>query len=131
VYSRLARDGNLEMPEKVKQAYLDQVDAGFEYAEKASQELLGYELPQILLIHCNELNSVTLRDSLVRMRKRGYTFVTLEEATMDPAYARADVFAGSGGSWLERSARVMGKRDHVRFPPRVPEWITSLPRPAR
>src|SRR2546423_1323071 len=74
-YSRLLRAGDPGTAEKVKQAYLDQVDPGFEYAEKASQELYGYELPQILLIHCNELNSVTLRDSIARMRKRGYRFV--------------------------------------------------------
>jgi peptidoglycan/xylan/chitin deacetylase (PgdA/CDA1 family) len=130
VYSRLLRSGDAATAERVKQAYLDQIDPGFEHAEKASQEVLGYELPQILLIHCNELNSVTLRESIAHMRKRGYTFVTLDEATKDPAYARADSFAGSGGSWLERSARVMGKK--ITAPsPRMPQWITDLPRPAR
>ena len=89
-----------------------------------------YELPQILLIHCNELNSVTLRDSIDRMRKRGYSFVTLEDATKDPAYLRPDTFAGDGGSWLERSARAMGKK--IAAPgPRMPKWITDLPRPGR
>jgi peptidoglycan/xylan/chitin deacetylase (PgdA/CDA1 family) len=130
VYTRLLRAGDTATAERVKQAYLDQIDPGFEHAEKASMEILGYELPQILLIHCNELNSVTLRESIARMRKRGYTFVTLEEATKDPAYARADSFAGSGGSWLERTARVMDKK--ITAPaPRMPQWITDLPRPTR
>ena len=130
VYSRLVRAGDAATAERVKQAYLDQIDPGFERSEKASQEILGYELPQILLIHCNELNSVTLRDSIARMRKRGYTFVSLEEATKDPAYSRADTFVGSGGSWLERTARAMGKK--ISAPsPRMPQWITDLPRPAR
>jgi peptidoglycan/xylan/chitin deacetylase (PgdA/CDA1 family) len=130
VYSRLVRAGDAATADRVKQAYLDQIDPGFERSEQASQEILGYELPQILLIHCNELNSVTLRDSIARMRKRGYTFVTLEEATKDPAYSRADTFVGSGGSWLERTARAMGKK--ISTPsPRMPQWITDLPRPAR
>jgi hypothetical protein len=129
VYTRLVRAGDTGTAEKVKQAYLDQVDAGFEYAEKASLELYGYELPQILLIHCNELNSVTLRDSIAHMRKRGYAFVTLEEAAKDPAYGRPDTFAGSGGSWLERSARTMGKRITSASQPQIPEWIRNLPRP--
>lgn len=129
VYSRLVRAGNLVVAEKVKQAYLDQVDVGFEYAEKVSQEIFGYELPQILLIHCNELNSVTLRDSIGRMRKRGYTFISLEEAMKDPAYARPDTFAGSGGSWLSRSATAMGKPLEPGRGPKVPEWITGLGRP--
>jgi peptidoglycan/xylan/chitin deacetylase (PgdA/CDA1 family) len=130
VYSRLLRAGDASTAERVKQAYLDQIDPGFDHAEKASEEILGYELPQILLIHCNELNSVTLRESIARMRKRGYTFITLEEATRDPAYSRADAFAGSGGSWLERTAKVMGKK--ITAPsPRMPQWITDLPRPQR
>jgi len=126
IYQRLLRAGDAANAEKVKQAYLDQIDPGFEYAEKASQELYGYELPQILLIHCNELNSVTLRDSIARMRKRGYSFVTLEEATKDPAYQRADSFAGNGGSWLERTAKIMGKKFTSPTPPKMPEWITAL-----
>jgi peptidoglycan/xylan/chitin deacetylase (PgdA/CDA1 family) len=130
VYTRLLRAGDTATAERVKRAYLDQIDPGFEHAENASQEILGYELPQILLIHCNELNSVTLRESIARMRKRGYTFVTLEEATKDPAYARADAFAGSGGSWLERTAQVMGEK--ITAPaPRMPQWIVDLPRPSR
>jgi peptidoglycan/xylan/chitin deacetylase (PgdA/CDA1 family) len=130
VYGRQLRAGDAGTAERVKQAYLDQVDDGFAYAEKASQEILGYELPQILLIHCNELNSVTLRESIARMRKRGYSFVTLEEATKNPAYARPDTFAGPGGSWLERTANAMGKKITAEQP-RMPQWIRELPRPAR
>ena len=131
VYTRLLRAGDAETAEKVKQAYLDQVDVGFEHAEKMSQEVFGHEIPQILLIHCNELNSVTLRDSIARMRKRGYSFVTLEDAAKDAAYQRPDTFAGSGGSWLQRSAKAMGKQIPPGSEPRMPQWITDLPRPAR
>lgn len=128
---RLRRAGQEDTAEKVKQAYLEQVDAGFEYAEKVSQELFGYELPQILLIHCNELNSVTLPDTITRLRKRGYSFVTLQEAMTDPAYQRPDTFAGTGGSWLDRTAIAMGKEIASASEPRMPKWITELPRPPR
>ena len=130
VYQRQLRAGKPEVAEKVKQAYLEQVPLGFERAEKASVEVYGYEIPQILLIHCNELNSVSLRDSIGKMRERGYSFVTLDEATKDRAYSRADTFAGSGGSWLDRTARTMGKK--IEAPnPRIPAWITELSGPAR
>jgi peptidoglycan-N-acetylglucosamine deacetylase len=128
-YVRELRRGNIEVAEKIKQAYLDQVDVGFNYAERSSQELFGREISQILLIHCNELNSITLRESIARMRKRGYTFISLEEAMQDPAYERPDTFAGSGGSWLTRSATVMGKRltpEAREARPVVPKWITDL-----
>lgn len=62
------------------------LDAAFDRAEKRSMDVLGYELPQTLLIHCNEMNGVTLRETIQRIRARGYRFVTLEEAMTDPAY---------------------------------------------
>jgi peptidoglycan/xylan/chitin deacetylase (PgdA/CDA1 family) len=129
-YVRELRRGNIDVAERIKHAYLDQVDVGFNYAERSSMELFGREISQILLIHCNELNSVSLRDSIARMRRRGYTFISLDEAMLDAAYQRPDVFAGPGGSWLSRSATVMGKRltDETRGArPVVPKWITDLP----
>jgi peptidoglycan/xylan/chitin deacetylase (PgdA/CDA1 family) len=129
-YTRELRRGNIEVADKIKQAYFDQVDVGFNYAERFSVELYGREIPQILLIHCNELNSVSLRDSIGRMRKRGYTFISLNEAMQDEAYQRPDTFAGPGGSWLSRTATVMGKQptpETVAARPVVPKWITELP----
>ena len=129
-YTRELRRGSIELAEKVKQAYLDQVDVGFAYAERSSVELFGREIAQILLIHCNELNSVSLRESIARMRKRGYTFISLDEAMQDSAYERPDTFAGPGGSWLSRSATAMGKKltpETVAARPVVPKWITDLP----
>jgi peptidoglycan/xylan/chitin deacetylase (PgdA/CDA1 family) len=132
VYSRFLRSGDAATAQKVYQAYMEQVDAGFEEAEKLSQELLGYELPQILLIHCNELNSISLRDSIARMRKRGYSFVTLDEAMKDPAYQRKDDYLGAEGiTWLRRWALASGKPQAPRLG--LPAWIRDLPRnpPAR
>jgi hypothetical protein len=127
----MARAGNNETAEKIKQAYLEQVDVGFEYSEKTSKELFGYELPQILLIHCNELNSITLRDTIARLRRRGYSFITLEEAMNDQAYKRPDSFAGSGGSWLSRTATSQGKPLTPGLGPQFPKWIADLTPPAK
>jgi peptidoglycan/xylan/chitin deacetylase (PgdA/CDA1 family) len=126
-YSRNLRAGNTEMAEKIRQAYLEQVDVGFEAAEKASRDIYGYELPQILLIHCSEMNSVSLRDSIARMRQRGYSFVTLEEAMSDAAYQRPDNFVSRGGSWLERSAIALGKPRPQSMEALVPKWVTERP----
>ena len=125
VYSRQLARGETATAEKIKQAYLAQVDAGFDYAEKASVEVFGYEPPQILLIHCNELNSVSLRESIARMRQRGYAFISLEEAMKDRAFERPDTFTGPGGSWLSRTATAMGKRIAAVRPP-FPDWIAQL-----
>jgi hypothetical protein len=126
LYTRMLRSGDTDTADKVKQAYLDQVDVGFTHAEKVSKELFGYEPPQILLIHCNELNSVSLRESIARMRNRGYSFITLDEAMADKAYQRPDSFAGPGGSWLSRTATVMGRPLPPGSGPQLPQWISDL-----
>jgi len=125
IYRNQFAAGHADVAEKIGQAYLAQVDVGFEYAEKASVEVFGYEIPQILLIHCNELNALTLRDTIARLRARGYAFITLDEAMKDPAYERPDTFTGPGGSWLSRSARARGKTIGVTNA-RVPQWISDL-----
>ena len=125
VYSRQLTSGAVDVAEKIKQAYLNQVEVGFEYSEKASVEIFGYEVPQILLIHCNELNAVTLRETIARLRQRGYSFITLDEAMKDPAYERPDTFAGPGGSWLSRTATTMGKKITVTRPA-VPAWVSEM-----
>ncbi len=117
--------GDEDVAERIKRAYLEQVDLGFAYAEQASVELFGHEIPQILLIHCNELNALTLGDTIARLRKRGYTFIPLGEAMADAAYARPDTFVGPGGSWLSRTATAMGRTLTGTKPP-IPEWMTRI-----
>lgn len=126
LYRRELRAANLEVAERIKQSYLEQVDVGFDRAERASAEVFGREIAQVLLIHCNELNSLTLRESIARMRKRGYQFVTLGEAMKDEAYTRPDTFAGSGGSWISRTARALGKELTLGGQPPLPPWIQEL-----
>ena len=123
VFRNQVAAGNMDAAERTRQAYLDQVDLGFEYAEKASVELFAVEIPQILLIHCNELNALTLRETIARLRQRGYSFITLTDAMTDAAYGRPDTFAGPGGSWLARTAAVRGINFTVTRSP-LPEWIT-------
>ena len=73
---------------------------------------------------------MSLRESIARMRARGYTFISLDEAMRDAVYQRPDTFAGPGGSWLSRSATVMGRilqPETAALRPVVPAWITELP----
>lgn len=128
-YSRELRAGRIEQANRIRQAYIDQVDAGFEHAEKASVEVFGREIPQVLLIHCNELNAMAVGETIEKMRRRGYRFISLDEAMADPAYARRDTFTGPGGTWLSRSAAATGKRIESTRAPQVPAWVTAPPAP--
>lgn len=103
-YARQLRLGDTQQAAEHFGLVMQALDAAFARAEQRSVEVLGYELPQTLLIHCNEMNSVTLRATIQRIRERGYTFVTLDEAMTDPAYYLPNLRPGAlGGGGLFNS----------------------------
>ena len=77
--------------------------------EKQAAAITGSDIPQVLLIHASLLNADRF-DALPRMiERRGYTFVTLEEALADSAYRSADTYVGPAGiTWLHRWALTRG-----------------------
>jgi hypothetical protein len=86
--------------------------------------VLGYELPQVALLHANLLHADALGDLLAMYTRHGYRFVSLDEALEDPAYARPDPYVGRhGNSWLHRWARGDGRE--VRWEPDAPDWVTA------
>jgi len=77
--------------------------------EKQAAAITGSDIPQVLLIHASLLNADRF-DALARMiERRGYAFVTLEEALADSAYRSADTYVGPAGiTWLHRWALTRG-----------------------
>jgi peptidoglycan/xylan/chitin deacetylase (PgdA/CDA1 family) len=104
VYSRHLRAGAQQKADEQFTTMLQALDVAFARAEANSIEVLGYEIPQTLLIHCNEMNALTLRTAIQRIRDRGYTFVSLDEAMKDPAYELRGIRPGGmGGGGLFNS----------------------------
>jgi peptidoglycan/xylan/chitin deacetylase (PgdA/CDA1 family) len=105
-YARLVRSGEKEKAEEHFAMVMNVLDDSFGRAETRSREVLGYELAQTLLIHCNEMNALTLRRTLQRIRDRGYEFVSMEEAMEDPAYKIPGLRPGGmgGGGFLNSVA---------------------------
>jgi peptidoglycan/xylan/chitin deacetylase (PgdA/CDA1 family) len=113
------------MLEKLRADYVPYMLAKVDYYEQQSIALLGYDLPQVLLMHANELNADCYGDLLDGLRKRGYAFVDLETALKDPAYQRADAYTGKWGpSWIHRWAIGEGKpKEFFAGEPKVPQWV--------
>lgn len=92
-----------EYRERVRQEYLPYLESVVAFFEERSIEVVGREFPQILLIHASELNADLMPDLLAMFRRRGYTFVPLEQALADAAYKLPEAYAGRGGfSWIHR-----------------------------
>jgi CubicO group peptidase (beta-lactamase class C family)/peptidoglycan/xylan/chitin deacetylase (PgdA/CDA1 family) len=94
---------------RIGDAYIDYMERVFAYYEKQAAAITGRDIPQVLLIHASLLNADRF-DALARMiERRGYAFVTLEEALADSAYRSADTYVGPAGiTWLHRWALTRG-----------------------
>ena len=94
------------------------------FFETRSVEVVGREFPQILLIHASQMNADLMPDLLAMFRKRGYRFVTLDQALADPAYALPETYVGRGGfSWIHRWSRAKGMPN--KGEPDPPPWVTE------
>jgi peptidoglycan/xylan/chitin deacetylase (PgdA/CDA1 family) len=107
---------------RVVAAYLDHINETVAFFERRSVAVLGREIPQILLLHMNAINADVLSDVLAILEKRGYRFITMDEAMRDAAYALPDTYVGKQGiSWIHRWGLAKGMP--VVMEPREPAWL--------
>jgi peptidoglycan/xylan/chitin deacetylase (PgdA/CDA1 family) len=106
-------------------SYMERVTA---YYEQQSTALLGREIPQVLLLHANNLNAEHFGRLAQMYARRGYAFVPLERALQDPAYASEDSYTGPAGiTWIHRWALTQGKRgSFFAGEPEVPDWVNAI-----
>lgn len=115
---------NVQLAEQTKREYLQFAQTEFAYFEEASRKLFGREIPQVFLTHDNEINSETLDQLLGLLEKRGYQFVSLDEALADSAYGTPDRFVGTAGiSWIDRWRVFFGQKADYEHDPDPPDWV--------
>jgi peptidoglycan/xylan/chitin deacetylase (PgdA/CDA1 family) len=127
-YDRAAEQRNRALMIRVARAYVPYMERKFKYYERQSVQLFGREITQVLLLHANNLNADHL-DSLVRMMKRrGYRFISLDDALSDAAFASPDTYTGAGGiTWLHRWALTRGvEASFFQGEPTTPDFVMKL-----
>lgn len=132
VYDDAKRRDDKALQQEVVSSYLSYHAAVFDYFEKLSKDLLGYEPKQILLLHANNLEADHIGELIELLRKRGYRFIALEEALSDDAYSLPDTYVGEEGrGWIEHWAITMGKppRGAPVFPKSIEDRAKLLPHP--
>ncbi|HYO62419.1 MAG TPA: polysaccharide deacetylase family protein [Pyrinomonadaceae bacterium] len=124
-YERASAVGDRALMRRIGEAYVVYMRDLFEYYERLSNDLFGYEIRQVLLLHVNPLNADYFDELVGMMRERGYEFVSLGRALEDKAYASADTYAGAMGlSWLQRWALARGTRYQKETP--VPGFVMGV-----
>jgi peptidoglycan/xylan/chitin deacetylase (PgdA/CDA1 family) len=111
---------------KLRAAYLDYTSAEIDYYAALNKQVLGYEPPEIMLLHDNQLNADMIDEVLALFEKKGYRFVTLTEAESDPVYKQPDTYITAyGPMWGYRWAKERGVKVGGKLEPEVPEWMTA------
>jgi len=113
-YDKAFVDADSAMMKKIVDEYIIYMESKFEHFEYVSNEMFGQQIRQILLIHANKINADHLDKLAYMMIKRGYKFISLEEALEDKAYQSPDAFFGAGGiSWLHRWGLTAGMNKDI------------------
>ncbi len=119
-----AAAGDTARQARIGRAYLGHFDTIVSFDERLSRETFGRDIPQVLLLHADDLNAVYAGRLLDRLERRGYRFITLGDALADAAYATPDGYAGRWGiSWLHRWRKGLGLPDSLRAEPDPPAWV--------
>jgi peptidoglycan/xylan/chitin deacetylase (PgdA/CDA1 family) len=128
VYDDAKKRGDTKLQDDLVHSYLSYSDSVFAYSEQLAKQTMGYEPKQILLLHGNQLEADHIAELLDVMRKRGYRFVSLQEALGDQAYGLPDTYVGEEGTgWLEHWAITMGKPPQGA--PEFPQWVIDRAKP--
>jgi len=80
----------------------------------------------VLLLHANWLEADHIGELIDLLRKRGYQFVTLEDALGDSVYSTPDEYVGEGTGWLDHWAITRGQPPLNE--PVFPQWVIDKSR---
>jgi peptidoglycan/xylan/chitin deacetylase (PgdA/CDA1 family) len=113
-YARCAAKNDAQSITWLKSSYLSIESSYLDLGRDLAKTVYGHDINHVLLLHLGAFSSTILPDALDLMQKKGFTFVTLEEAENDPVYD-GDPDAGSkyGGTLLE----MWIEAKKIKFPP--------------
>ena len=110
---------------KVVKDYLDFTEKKLVYFESVTDKVVGTSIPQILLVHANDINADNLELLLQLLREHHYEFTSLEKALQNPVYSQKYAYVDKRGiSWLHRW-NTQNRQALMRQEPRIPENIKT------
>ena len=111
---------------RLRADYLAFTAQQIDYFIGLNRQVWGYDAPQVMLLHDNQLNADAIEDLLGIFEKKQFHWISLSEAEADPAYREPETFiTGFGPMWgyrwaKERNVKVDGSLEHE-----PPKWMTD------
>ena len=123
-YLNAVKDNNKKLADSIAASYLEYMNMMADFFENLSQDFLGRQVSQTLLVHANMLNADHFDKVISMFKNRGYEFISLDEAMTDSAYSMPDGQMKWGRSWLHRWMIAQGMKPKP--DPDEPKWILDL-----
>ncbi|HTS05005.1 MAG TPA: polysaccharide deacetylase family protein [Candidatus Eisenbacteria bacterium] len=113
-YARCVARNDVQSIAWLKSSYLEIESSYLDLGRDLAKLVYGHDINHVLLLHLGAFSSTILPDAFDLMQKKGFTFVTLQEAESDPVYAGdPDVGSKYGGTLLE----LWVEAKKIKFPP--------------
>lgn len=125
-YARMVARHDRASAARLRRDYVAFTAAQIDYFARMNTEVLGYEPPEIMLLHDNQLNADVIDQILALFETRGYKWVSLAETERDPVYRAPDtVVTQYGPMWGYRWARERGIKVDGSKEPDPPAWVAA------
>lgn len=125
-YVEAIRSGDEATARRLRSAYLDFLLAATDFAERIAPQVIGRDIPHVVLLHANDINADCIDALLEHYAERGHRFVSLERALEDPAYAtRSTLVTPYGPTWLWRWRKTLNLDVSFAGDPEPPGWVTT------
>jgi hypothetical protein len=109
-YDTARNDNDVNTMKEIREAYIAYMGKMFDHYEAYSAEMFGRDIPQTMVLTPSRLITDTADEFFTLVSKRGYSFITIEEAQSDAAYRTKEDFVGTSGiSWFERWQMAKGR----------------------
>lgn len=124
-YEMARLDNDVSTMKEIRQSFLRYMAEMFDHYEAYSQEMFGRDISQTMVLTPSRLVTDAADDLFGMLEKRGYKFVSMEEALADEAYRTEENFYGKSGiSWFERWQMAQGKK--LRAEPKVDDFVQKV-----
>jgi beta-lactamase regulating signal transducer with metallopeptidase domain len=117
-YDMARNDNDVNTMKEIRESFLVYMTEMFDHYEAYSQEMFGRDIAQTMVLTPSRLVADSADDLFGMISKRGYSYVSMDEALADEAYKTPESFYGESGiSWFERWTLAQGKK--LRSEPKV------------
>jgi uncharacterized protein (TIGR02246 family) len=94
------RDGDKAALQVLKQDYLASLRLSVKHHERTGDDLFGRKLPQVLLLHANEIGSAAWDDLFSWLEAANHRFASADEVLADPVFQQPHAYVGAYGLGL-------------------------------